>query len=42
MVKAHCVVITAQVDMNFIVVCDGVTAVKEDESDDDDDDDDYE
>ena len=40
MVKAHCVVITAQVDMNFIVVCDGVTAVKEDESDDDDDDDD--
>ena len=21
MVKAHCVVITAQVDMNFIVVC---------------------
>ena len=37
MVKAHCVIITAQVDINLIVVCDGVTAVKE-ESDDDDDD----
>ena len=24
MVKAHCVVITAQVDMNFIVVCEGI------------------
>ena len=29
MVKAHCVVITAQVDMNFIVVCERITAVKE-------------
>ena len=24
MVKAHCVVITAQVDMNFIVVCERI------------------
>ena len=24
MVKAHCVVITAQVDMNFIVVCEKI------------------
>ena len=28
MVKAHCVVITAQVDMNFIVICDGVPSKK--------------
>ena len=24
MVKAHCVVITAQVDMNFIIVCERI------------------
>ena len=24
MVKAHCVIITAQVDMNFIVVCERI------------------
>ena len=24
MVKAHCVVITARVDINFIVVCEGI------------------
>ena len=39
MVKAHCVIISAQVDMNLIVVCErdhGVTAVKEEEDDDDD------
>ena len=31
MVKAHSVIITAQVDMNLIVVCDGVTAVDDDD-----------
>ena len=39
MVKAHCVIITAQVDMNLIVVCERimeVAVVKEGESDDDD------
>ena len=40
MVKAHCVVIIAQVDMNLIVVCERIMElqpVKENESDDDDD-----
>ena len=41
MVKAQCVVITLQVDMNLIVVCERIvkltTAWQEDESDDDND-----
>ena len=30
MVKAHCVVITAQVDINFIVVCERIMELQSD------------